>query len=152
MVEVDLARLAVLARARDPCPGARLAVHPVAELGRVGQAGGHDVARRDLDAAHPDLPVRSRPSMCSTLSTLMNSSPRPYLKVTRRAFTQRGISSTSSCSTFTHSTGPMPSGKSNISGSLNGGVVYQPRSASQMTGGLRHSSIVVQIENEGAKS
>ena len=62
------------------------------------------------------------------------------------------MSSTSSCSTLTHSTGPMPSGKSNTSGSLNGAVVYQPRSASQITGGLRHSSMVVQIENDGAKS
>ena len=82
----------------------------------------------------------------------MNSLPRPYLNVTRLASTQRGISRTSSCSTLTHSTGPMPSGKSKTSGSLNGAVVYQPRSRSQMTGGLRHSSIVVQIENDGAKS
>ena len=62
------------------------------------------------------------------------------------------MSKTSSCSTLTHSTGPIPSGKSNVSGSLNGGVVNQPRSRSQMTGGFRHSSIVVQMENEGAKS
>ena len=82
----------------------------------------------------------------------MNSSPRPYLKVTRRASTQRGISSTSSCSTFTHSTGPMPSGKSNTSGSLNGAVVNQPRSFSHTTGGLRHSSIVVQMEKDGANA
>ncbi len=82
----------------------------------------------------------------------MNSSPRPYLKVTRSASTQRGISSTSSCSTLTHSTGPIPSGKSKTSGSLNGSVVNQPRSFSHMTGGFRHSSIVVQIENDGAKS
>ena len=82
----------------------------------------------------------------------MNSSPRPYLKVTRRAGTQRGIRRTSSCSTLTHSTGPMPSGKSNVSGSENGGVVNQPRPASKITGGLRHSSIVVQIEKDGAKS
>ncbi len=60
----------------------------------------------------------------------MNSSPSPYLNVTRRASTQRGTSSTSSCSTLTHSTGPIPSGKSNVSGSLNGGVVNQPRSRS----------------------
>ncbi len=60
----------------------------------------------------------------------MNSSPRPYLKVTRFASIQRGMSSTSSCSTFTHSTGPIPSGKSNTSGSLNGSVVNQPRSFS----------------------
>ncbi len=82
----------------------------------------------------------------------MNSSPRPYLNVARRAFTQRGMRRTSSCSTFTHSTGPIPPGKSKTSGSLNGAVVNQPRSASQITGGLRHSSMVVQIENDGAKS
>ena len=46
----------------------------------------------------------------------------------------------------------MPSGKSNTSGSENGSVVNQPRSRSQTSGGLRHSSIVVQIENVGAKS
>jgi hypothetical protein len=46
----------------------------------------------------------------------------------------------------------MPPGKSNTSGSLNGSVTNQPRSFSQMTGGFRHSSMVVQIENEGAKS
>ncbi len=82
----------------------------------------------------------------------MNSSPSPYLNVTRLASTHRGTSSTSSCSTFTHSTGPMPSGKSKTSGSLNGAVVNHPRSFSQTTGGLRHSSIVVQIENDGAKA
>lgn len=60
----------------------------------------------------------------------MNSSPRPYLKVTRFAFSHRGTSSTSSCSTLTHSTGPMPSGKSKTSGSLKGGVVNQPRPSS----------------------
>src|ERR1700752_1116291 len=82
--------------------------------------------------------VRSRPSLCSVSRTPMNSSPRPYLKVTRLASTQRGISSTSSCSTLTHSTGPIPAGKLNVSGSLNGGVVNQPRSFSQITRGLRH--------------
>jgi hypothetical protein len=74
------------------------------------------------------------------------------LNVTRRQSTQRGTSTTSSCSTFTHSSGPIPSGKSNTSGSENGSVVKNPRSRSQISGGLRHSSIVVQIENVGAKS
>ena len=74
------------------------------------------------------------------------------MKVTRRQSIQRGTSSTSSCSTLTHSTGPIPSGKSKTSGSENGGVVYQPRSLSQITGGLRHSSIVVQMEKVGANS
>ena len=46
----------------------------------------------------------------------------------------------------------MPAGKLKTSGSLNGSVVNQPRSRSQMTGGLRHSSIVAQIEKVGAKS
>ena len=82
----------------------------------------------------------------------MNSSPSPYLKVTRLQSIQRGTSNTSSCSTFTHSTGPIPSGKSKTSGSEKGAVVNQPRPRSQMTGGLRHSSIVVQIEKVGAKS
>ena len=82
----------------------------------------------------------------------MKSSPSPYLNVTRRQSTQRGMSTTSSCSTFTHSTGPMPSGNVNVSGSENGGVVRKPPSRSQMSGGFRHSSIVVQIENVGAKS
>ena len=82
----------------------------------------------------------------------MNSSPRPYLNVTRWQSTHRGTNSTSSCSTLTHSTGPMPSGKTKVSGSENGAVVNHPRSFSQTIGGLRHSSIVVQMENVGAKS
>ena len=77
----------------------------------------------------------------------MNSSPSAYLNVTRRASSTRGIIVTSSCSTCTHSTGPMPSGKMNRSGSENGGRVKKPRSFSHTIGGLRHSSIVVQIEN-----
>ena len=74
----------------------------------------------------------SRPSLWSVFSTSMNSSPSPYLNVTRRQSIQRGTSSTSSCSTLTHSTGPIPSGKSNTSGSENGAVVNQPRSRSQI--------------------
>ena len=50
----------------------------------------------------------------------MNSSPSPYLKVTRLTSTQRGTRSTSSCSTFTHSTGPIPAGKSNDLGLAEG--------------------------------
>ena len=82
----------------------------------------------------------------------MNSSPSPYLKVTRPASTHRGTSTTSSCSTLTHSTGPMPSGKVNTSGSLKGSVVNHPRPRSKTRGGFRHSSMVVQMEKVGAKS
>jgi hypothetical protein len=46
----------------------------------------------------------------------------------------------------------MPAGKVKTSGSLNGSVVNQPWPRSQITGGFRHSSIVVQMENVGAKS
>ena len=53
----------------------------------------------------------------------MNSVPRAYLKVTLPQSTPRGTSTTSSCSTLTHSTGPMPSGKTNDSGAENGSVV-----------------------------
>ena len=85
------------------------------------------------------------------------------MKVTFFASTQRGMRSTSSCSTWTHSTGPMPPGKSNTSGSLNGGRVKKPastsyppsaptaRSRSHTTGGLRHSSMIVHIENAGGE-
>src|SRR4029079_9956697 len=94
--------------------------------------------------------VRSRPRVLSTLRMLMNSSPRPYLNVARLQSTQRGMRSTSSCSTLTHSTGPMPLGKSKTSGSEKGAVVNHSPSC-QITGGFRHSSIVVHIENDGAK-
>src|SRR5215475_698071 len=96
--------------------------------------------------------VRSRPSLCRVSRTPMNSEPSPYLNVTRLASIQRGISSTSSCSTLTHSTGPIPAGNGKTSGSENGAVVCQPPFFSQTTGGLRHSSIVVQMENVGANS
>ena len=58
----------------------------------------------------------------------------------------------------------MPSGKSNTSGSLNGGSVKKPASTSYVpspptarershtTGGLRHSSMIVHIEKPGAKT
>ena len=81
----------------------------------------------------------------------MKSSPSAYLNVALRVSIQRGTSSTSSCSTLTHSTGPMPSGNGNDSGPLNGSVVCQSP-FSQMTGGFRHSSIVVQMLNTGAKA
>jgi hypothetical protein len=46
----------------------------------------------------------------------------------------------------------MPSGNVKTSGSENGGVVKNPRSRSQTSGGFRHSSIVVQMENVGANA
>ena len=143
-----------LCRARSPTARRRSsrAWRRLGMRDREGWRPQHRVGR----PGHPSFTftgsILSGPSLFSVLSTSMNSVPRPYLKVTRLALTQRGMSSTSSCSTLTHSTGPIPPGKSNSSGSLNGGVTYHPRSASQMTGGFRHSSMVVQIENHGAKS
>ena len=63
-----------------------------------------DLERRD-DALFSVAVERRVRSVC----TSMNSSPSPYL-VTRLQSIQRGTRSTSSCSTFTHSTGPMPPG------------------------------------------
>ena len=80
----------------------------------------------------------------------IKSFPSPYLKVTFFAFTFCGIKTTSSCSTSTHSTGPIPSGKSKVTPPVKGLAVCQP--SFQISGGLRHSSIVVQIENDGANS
>ena len=79
------------------------------------------------------LLARRGPGRRTSSATPMKSAPRPYLNVTRLQSTQRGMSSTSSCSTFTHSTGPMPSGKTNVSGSLKRSVVNQPVAFSQMT-------------------
>ena len=96
--------------------------------------------------------VRSRPMSCRNLSFSMKSAPRAYLKVTRLTpGIQRGTSSTSSCSTLTHSTGPISSGNGKSSGAEKGSVVCQSPSA-QTTGGLRHSSMVVQMLNTGAKA
>ena len=81
----------------------------------------------------------------------MKSSPSAYLKVARFVWIQRGTRITSSCSTLTHSTGPMPSGNGNDSGPLNGSVVCQSPS-SQTIGGLRHSSMVVQMLKTGANA
>ena len=127
VVEVGAPRLPVLAGARDVRAGAGAA----ASSGRRASPGSA-APRRRRPAARPSRPrtstgaVESSPSLCSAFSTPMNSSPRPYLNVTRRQSTQRGTSTTSSCSTLTHSIGPMPSGKSKISGSENGSVVNQP--------------------------
>ena len=132
VVQVHLARLAVGAGAGDPerrrrsCPSSGARSWP----DRAGTPRRRRAARpprgRRRCAPAPGSSSRGRAG-ARVCSTPMNSSPRPYLKVTRFASSQRGISSTSSCSTLTHSTGPMPSGNSNTSGSLNGGVVYQPR-------------------------
>ena len=55
--------------------------------------------------------VRSMPRAWIVFSLSMKSSPSAYLNVTFAASgSQRGTSRTSSCSTFTHSIGPMPSG------------------------------------------
>src|SRR5918998_2530282 len=96
--------------------------------------------------------TESSPGSASVFSTPMNSSPSPYLNVTRSQSTQRGTSTTSSCSTLTHSTGPMPAGNSNVSGSENGAVVYQPRSRSQISGGGRRPPTVVPTEKNGAEA
>src|SRR4051812_18362568 len=146
-MEVHLARVAVGAGARDPRARARLAVHAVAELGRVRQRGGHDVARRHLDVTHAHRVGAVEPRLVQRLEDRDELVAEPVLEGDAVAVDPARYESTSSCSTFTHSTGPMPPGKTNVSGSENGAVVYQPRSRSQITGGLRHSSIVVQIEN-----
>ena len=94
----------------------------------------------------------SRPRYAKVFSQSMNSAPREYLNVTRLHSISRGMSSTSSCSTFTHSYAPMPAGKWNTSGSLKHSVVKRPRDFSHTIGGFKHSSMVVQMENVGANS
>ena len=123
VVEVDGSPRAVLAVPVTSVPAHVLPRIRSPSVAGIGEDRRDDIARRDLDAADRTGSVESSPSLCSVLSTSMNSAPSPYLKVTRRQSIQRGTSTTSSCSTFTHSIVPMPSGNSNSSGSENGSVV-----------------------------
>src|SRR5258708_2639598 len=93
--------------------------------------------------------VDASPVLSSTRRISMNSAPSPYLNDTRRQSIHFGISNTSSCSTSTHSIGPIPSGKTNVSGSENGGSVKNPRSRSHTSGGVGDTPPVVPIENAG---
>ena len=82
----------------------------------------------------------------------MNSLPRPYLNVTRLASTQRGIEQHL---LVLHvdaldRADPGREGEDLRLAERLGGVPAAVRS--QITGGLRHSSIVVQMEKVGAKS
>ena len=93
--------------ALHPRAGARAAVHQVAELRRVRQHRGEHVAGRHLDARRRGCaPWRRGRGRRTSSASSMKSAPRPYLNVTRLQSTQRGTSSTSSCSTLTHSIGP----------------------------------------------
>ena len=68
--------------------------------------------------------VESRPMVWRTFRMLMKSAPRAYLKVAfLTSGMPRGMRTTSSCSTLTHSTGPIPSGKTKASAPENGSVV-----------------------------
>jgi len=64
----------------------------------------------------------------------MNSPPSPYLNVTRRAAPSADQEHLLVLDVHALHRAD-PAGKTNVSGSLNGSVVYQPRSASQITGG-----------------
>ena len=127
VVQVHLARLAVDAGAGHPRSRARAAVHAVAERRgiRAAPPRRHRAATPRRRARAPAWSTPS-PSCASVCSTSMNSSPSPYLNDTRRQSTAFGISSTSSCSTCTHSIGPMPSGNTNVSGSENGASREEP--------------------------
>jgi hypothetical protein len=82
----------------------------------------------------------------------MNSDPSPYLKVTRFASIQRGMQQHFLMLHVDAFDRPDPGREREDLGSENGGVVCQPPFFSQTTGGLRHSSMVVQMENVGANS
>ena len=96
--------------------------------------------------------LSARPYSYSVSSFFLNSAGTPYLNVTLLQSISLGTRLTSSCSTFTTSTSPMPPGKLKISGSENCSVHFQCPSGnssvfSHTTGGARHSSIVVHTEN-----
>ena len=81
VVEVRPARLPVLPGAGDVGAGARLPAHPVAERRRIGQRGGDDVARRDLDAAHVHRLRRVEPELVQRLQHVDELLAEPVLEV-----------------------------------------------------------------------
>ncbi len=93
-----------------PRPVTHVPAHvlPVMRSPRVtgsGRAGRHHVARADLDAAHPDRRGRVEAGLVQHLEDLDELVAEPVLERDPPASTHRGTRSTSSCSTFTHSTG-----------------------------------------------
>ena len=151
LVQVDILFLAIFL-ALDPGTRAGLTFHASPKMGRIRQAGSHDIARGNFDILNFDGFLVIQTEHVQGLQNTDEFVSQPYLKVTRLHLMYRGTSRTSSCSTLTHSTLPMPPGNSNVSGSENGAVVNQFLPFSQITGGFRHSSMVVQMEKLGAKS
>jgi hypothetical protein len=123
-----------------------------AERGRIRQRGGEHVARGDLDVTNPYGLRRVEVEPVQELQDLDEVGAEAVLERDPAAVDPARDEDDLLVLDVTHSSGPIPSGKSKTSGSENGSVVYQPRPRSQTSGGFRHSSIVVQIENVGAKS
>ena len=133
--------------ADDPRAHDRPAAHVVAERRRVGHERRDHVARRDLDALDPHLVVPVEAHAVERLELPDELVPRAYLKVTRlTAGSQRGTRSTSSCSTWTHSTGADALREDELS-RLRERLGREPVAVLPDDGGLRHSSMVVQMEN-----
>ena len=119
VVEVGLPRPPVLAEPGDERPRAGLARHALAECRRVGERSGHDVARRDV-GLHPDWFLRVESEFVKRLQRhSMNSSPRPYLKVTLTVDPARHEEHLVLGRSRIRP-GPIPSGKSKTSGSEKG--------------------------------
>ena len=152
VVHVDLPRRPVLAGACHPGPCARDAVHEVADQGRVRQAGSHDVSRRDLLIANRYLLCGVEPQHVQRLEhadeiVAQAVLERDTLRV-QPAWHQENL-----FMLHVHALHRADAGREDeglrLAERL---VVNHPRPFSQMTGGFRHSSIVVQIEKLGQKS
>ena len=127
-------------------------MHAVAERRRVGQRRRDHVARCDLDAAYGDRLLRVEPELVQRLQHVDELLAEPVLE---------GDALAVDPARHEHDLLVLDVDALDRADSLrevehlrlaNGSVVNKPRSRSQTSGGLRHSSIVVQIENVGANS
>ena len=131
MVEIDLTGRSVFAGALTQVPAQ---VTPCMRSPISAGSGRHaaTTSRGATRAAPPATSlVESRPSMWMSLQHADELVTEAVLEGDAAPSIHRGTRRTSSCSTFTHSTGPIPAGKLNVSGSLNGSVVNHPLSFSQ---------------------
>jgi hypothetical protein len=107
LIDIDLARFSILIPFTQVPAQVSLPYDLQGEQGRGGKQRQHRCGATITFFTLIGF-LLSSPSIFSVFKTLINCSPSPYLKVTRLHFTQRGMRSTSSCSTLTHSTGLSP--------------------------------------------
>jgi len=106
--------------------------HAVTERRRIRERGGDKVTWRNVDTSHAHRLGRVEPELVQRLQTSMNSLAEPVLEGDAVAVDPpRHQHDLLVLDVDAPRAGPIPSGKSNTSGSEKGSVVNQPRSRSR---------------------